>query len=313
MSSTFNPLQILREQPQCPPQLRPAWPGQPRGESRGWHVKLLRRCLAAAGCYSDVAPGKGQRSKREELLDPATPVSDVYDTGLAGVVRKYQERAGLKADGICGPKTWRHLAGWKQPDPIRRDPANDGWPFPKNFCAGILDADPQGAADKSIRAEMVRLARQELHVREQGHNRGSEVERILRQAEGSPGDAWCAAFCEALLEWACQNLGLPVPFEIGLSCSALVKRAEAAGRIVQPGHQQPGDLWVLKGGPTGWKHVGLIESLSRADLADQTHGRHRQAGTIEGNTNAAGSSEGDGVYAKTRSLDRAKCAVVRVV
>ncbi|MCC7479212.1 peptidoglycan-binding protein [bacterium] len=296
--SSFNPLQILRDQAQCPPTLRE---GQ-----RGWHVKLLRRSLAASGLYSDQ-PGPSGRSKREELLDPDTPVGDRYDSALAGLVKKYQKRHGLDADGICGPKTWRRLAGW---------PERESWKSPGKDALAIADATARGqhhemvmARQTVLRGEIVRLARQELalQVREKEKNRGPQVERYLRQAEGKPGWAWCAAYCEALLEWACQNLGMPVPFEIGLSCSALVKRAEAQGRIVAPGDEQPGDLWVLKRAnrkkeESEYQHVGLIVKV-----------RFEDCDTIEGNTNAAGSSEGDGVYSKARSLSRAKCAVVRVV
>lgn len=270
---SYDPLAQLRELAQCPPSLRRTGGLTPRG----FHVRLLRRCLAAAGAL-----------RRPEYLDPATEVPDRYDEPLEAVVRRYRLDHGLGDSRDCDQSVWTQLAGGGAP-----------WPVP------TIPAKPAGR-EALLRREFLRRAAGEVGVRENGRNRGPQVERYLRQAEGHPGDAWCAAFCEAGLEWACEGLGLPVPFEVGLSCSLLVARAEKAGRIVSAAAAKPGDLLVVKGGPTGHKHVAIIEEIF-AGAGGKPYAR-----TIEGNTNAGGSANGDGVYRRQRLLSPKTCTIVNV-
>jgi len=56
---------------------------------RGDAVRDLRRRLAAAGIA--IAPG------------------DAFDDACAAAVREFQQRRGLRTDGICGPETWNVL------------------------------------------------------------------------------------------------------------------------------------------------------------------------------------------------------------
>jgi len=58
----------------------------------------------------------------------------------------------------------------------------------------------------------------------------------------------------------------------------------------------------FNGKPTAFRHVGMIEALR--DASGRFH-------TIEGNTNSAGSAEGDGVYRKLRSVRN--CVFFRTV
>ena len=72
----------------------------------------------------------------------------------------------------------------------------------------------------------------------------------------------------------------------GLSCSALVAQAMNKGLLLDdPRQAQSGDLLVLKGGPSGWKHVGIVLEASR----------NGQVNTVEGNTS-------QGVSMKTRLI-----------
>lgn len=132
-----------------------------------------------------------------------------------------------------------------------------------------------------------------IEVREHGGmNRGEVVEKLLRKAGGNAGMPWCAAFCDALYEAACKAVGTSPDLNIGLSCTALANAAKKLERY----HEdittvQPGDLVLIKKG-AGFGHVGI--AISKANSKGEI-------ATVEGNTNKAGSAEGDGVYRKVRS------------
>lgn len=133
-----------------------------------------------------------------------------------------------------------------------------------------------------------------IEVREHGgSNHGEVVEKLLRKAGGSAGMPWCAAFCDTLYECACKSFGVKPDINIGLSVSQLAQRAKELGRYHEDENiVRPGDLVLIKGGPTGYQHVGIAISFMN---------QQGEIATVEGNTNAAGSAEGDGVYRRKRN------------
>lgn len=152
------------------------------------------------------------------------------------------------------------------------------------------------AQEQQLRAAVLLIAQVflVLKVREHGGaNKGEVVEAFLRSQGGHGGQPWCVAFAAWCLETACKLHGIKVPIDANLSSSDLYRKAEKAGRIKQPGAARAGDLFVLKGGPTGFKHTGLVAGKLLAN---------GKLPTIEGNTNDAGSAEGDGVYKKERNI-----------
>ena len=247
-----------------------------------WNVKLLRRALGAAG----FGPPFWANLDRQ--------VSDVFDAGLEEVVQAFQRASGVQADGVIGHDTWLMLADAVEVAVENVEPPSAG--------EGLAHGD--GAA---LRARIIELAKaaEHRHIRETGgSNRGPTVELILKHAGGEPGWAWCVAFCWAVIDLTCFTLDLDPPAMDKLSCSRLVAWAEEHGRLVtEPGEALPGDLLVLAGGDTGYRHVGII-------VGDpDNHGRFP---TIEGNTNPRGSAEGDGIYAKLRDPQKTPCVFVRV-
>jgi hypothetical protein len=152
----------------------------------------------------------------------------------------------------------------------------------------------------------------ELHVRETGgQNRGPLVEAIQLYAAGARYFPWCVAFCDVCLRLGFAAVGQEPPLSLGLSCSKLVRGVDILGRVYElaetstgryPLRQaQPGDLLVLRGGETGFRHMGLVVEPQQADGT---------VPTIEGNTNDAGSAEGDGVYMKHRNPRRSPAVFV---
>lgn len=120
-------------------------------------------------------------------------------------------------------------------------------------------------------------------VEQGGNNRGPEVEQIIREGGGVPGQAWCGWFCAAMYKragskavtWAWGAVRLLWPL-------AGIKRVSSP---------RPGDLVRFT-----FDHVGLFVR----DLGNGT------IETIEGNTGDSGARSdsvtgGDGVKRKVRS------------
>lgn len=146
-------------------------------------------------------------------------------------------------------------------------------------------------------------------VREHGKNKGQEVNRFIKAGSGTPGQAWCCYFGYFCVDSASKELKIKNPlFKTG-SCSLLLIKSNniyskvnvitVAGNIYKP-KVLPGDNLIFKTGtfkPTDIKkrwsgHFAISIKQLTNDLVL----------TIEGNTNKAGSREGDGVYSKTRNL-----------
>ena len=241
-----------------PPTLRP---GQD-----AWAVRLLRRVLSARG-YGDPA-----------WADPALApnVSADFDADLETLTRSFQRDHQLAVDGIVGPQTWAALSG--------------------------SATGPAPGKTSKLRETIVRIAKGlfYLGVEEHGgNNRGVVVEAMLKHAGGRPGQPWCCAFVDFVYEWACEMCGVQPLLDPGLSCSALVRQARQKGLLLEDHSKvQPGDLLVLKGGPTGYKHIGIIQSFS--DGFDS-------AITIEGNTLDSNKHGIEGITSKNRKFAPGDC------
>lgn len=132
------------------------------------------------------------------------------------------------------------------------------------------------------------MAESQLHVREAtGRNDGKDVERYLRTVGLGKGYAWCAAY----VAWCHDELNIPSPrsaWSPDWFRSNIVY--EANNPRISTFQSKPGQVFGLYyETKKRVAHVGLITG------EDRFHYR-----TIEGNTNDAGSREGDGVYRKIR-------------
>lgn len=130
----------------------------------------------------------------------------------------------------------------------------------------------------------------QLGVREAtSHNDGKAVEGYLHSVGLGKGYAWCAAF----VRWCYDSAHITTTIN-GAAASAHRKT-----NLVWFNHQlikepQPGDAFTLwypslnRIGHTGFYHQRINPSIYQS---------------VEGNTNEAGSREGDGVYKKYRSFN----------
>ena len=117
---------------------------------------------------------------------------------------------------------------------------------------------------------------------------------------GGESFPWCAGFACFIVQHACRDLGIALPFPRQALVANLVKDAKSDGRFIDgdamgAGAEQAakvplGGLFVRRGGPNGWNHTGIVTSATGDGFR-----------TIEGNTNDEGVREGFEVVARTRS------------
>ncbi len=138
------------------------------------------------------------------------------------------------------------------------------------------------------------IAASQVGVREHGHNRGPEIDGYCRDIGHDPAkaDPWCAIFVCAMVKRACDAIGIPVPIHLTAGVFTLDEQAPPYMRSSVP---TAGSIFILN----GHKHTGLVSADWTGALIQ----------TIEGNTDPGGSSEGDGVYARTRRRSELLCFI----
>jgi hypothetical protein len=126
--------------------------------------------------------------------------------------------------------------------------------------------------------DVLTIARSQLGVTEAARNSGPQIDLYLADVQLGPGYPWCAAF----VSWCFDQAGGADPRTAGcwhMWRSYIARRAEAPA---------PGLVFILDHGH-GLGHCGIVETVN----GDGT------LTTIEGNTNADGSREGDCVARHT--------------
>lgn len=145
-----------------------------------------------------------------------------------------------------------------------------------------------------IARRVLDIASSQIGVREHGRNRGPEIDGYCRDIGHDPAkaDPWCATFVCAMVKRACDALGLPVPIHLTAGVFTLDEQAPVYMRSSIP---RAGCIFILN----GHKHTGIV-------VEDWTDALVQ---TIEGNTDPGGSSEGDGVYRRTRRRSELLCFI----
>ena len=151
--------------------------------------------------------------------------------------------------------------------------------------------------------KLVSLARNEIGVEEvDGSNCGVRVDAYKSATNLPPHEAWpwCAAFVCWLVREAIRTDG-PYTFARPTTAGAWdfenwsKKQDNSTHTLRTPGNDiKAGDIVIFK-----FSHIGICVRGAEA-------GRIR---TVEGNTDAAGSREGGGVFEKSRALDSIKTRI----
>jgi hypothetical protein len=196
-------------------------------------------------------------------------------------VATLQAQHGLPADGKLGPGT---LAAFKAPPAA---PAAPAAPINVTEAALALIATATVEANKG--------------VREVGKNAGPDVEKYLHCLGMTKGSPWCAAFVSWCVMTS-RGLAKPPKWCSGSAVSLFQMSGKNAVKVTPvdadyKSKVKPGYIWsrakdataaaAARKGAWCQGHTGIV-------VAVDAIGFH----TIEGNTNAAGSREGDGVYRK---------------
>lgn len=159
---------------------------------------------------------------------------------------------------------------------------------------------------KNPREIIARVAARYLGTREESRNRGPHLEEFWKATSYPDGAAnrepWCSAFVSFCVQQADKEsselrLRVPPTFPAVAQWLPWAKRPETGCVIFTPNDvrlekylPEPGDIVVYL---PRLSHVGIVEAyFAGAGVV----------ATIEGNTNEAGSREGDGVYRKNREL-----------
>lgn len=132
-----------------------------------------------------------------------------------------------------------------------------------------------------------------------GHNDGQQVESYLSWVSLKKGNPWCAAF----VSWCLSGCKIPNP-RSGYSPDWFKSKNLLFVRSVKPSQIIPlcGDVFgIYFPEKKRIAHVGFIHQWGT-----------KYTITVEGNTNEAGSRDGDGVYRKRR-LTRQIYAVSRFI
>lgn len=130
----------------------------------------------------------------------------------------------------------------------------------------------------------------QIGVREAtGKNDGVQVEKYLKSVNLGKGYAWCAAF----VKWCFDQAGIKTTIT-AWSPSAHNSKNVIYYKSKFYKEPQSGDVFTIyypslkRIGHTGFYHKKINDKIYS---------------TVEGNTNSAGSREGDGVYMKYRSFN----------
>lgn len=224
---------------------------------------------------------KGNRGKKVRLIQEwlclnglGVCVDREFGVATDYAVREFQKREGLKVDGIVGKRTFSRLI------------------LPMMNALKPISSD-----DKSLGEIVVAYAEQHLekHPREiGGQNKGPWVRLYMNGNEGQAWP-WCAGFVCFILKQVCQNLGMPLPIKISVSCDTLAASAEEKGsflkesKVVDKTQITPGSFFLNRRTSADWIHTGIV--VRAEDEVFET---------IEGNTNDEGSREGYEVCTRIR-------------
>jgi hypothetical protein len=155
---------------------------------------------------------------------------------------------------------------------------------------------------QDIANRIVQIAESQVGVREVGHNSGTQVEMYQRAAGGlASGEPWCVAFCYWVADQLCKELQIANPLFKTEHAQTLFNSTLPKYKSVVPDFTMGrGFIFIMKHVNSNSGHAGFCKNANTPLFE-----------TIEGNTNEAGSAEGDGVYCKRLPINGRKDIYVR--
>lgn len=143
----------------------------------------------------------------------------------------------------------------------------------------------------NVRENVKQTYLSQVGVREAtGHNDGYAVEMYLKSTGLGKGYAWCAAFVNwTLLQNGIQTVSSPAWAPSWFTKNVIYCPAKNI-YLETPETSDIFGIWFKNKSPPRVAHVGFVYKWGNGNFVI----------TVEGNTNEAGSREGDGVYMKRR-------------
>jgi hypothetical protein len=158
------------------------------------------------------------------------------------------------------------------------------------LCAAGSSSVRAQKSEQEFRTNIITTAESQLHVRETtGQNDGPDVKKYLKVTGLGEGYPWCAAF----VSWVFQKTGGNAPRSarvVDWFKANIVYKRDWRKTTISPEKGMVAGLYYPRLGRYG--HIGIVAQTGPGQLKNVI--------TIEGNTNAAGSREGQGVYRKIR-------------
>jgi len=159
----------------------------------------------------------------------------------------------------------------------------------KEYKAPVMvPSEPSPSTDSNL--ALIVEAKKWVGVHEQGgNNKGKEVEIFQKAVDGqSSGEAWCMAFVQYCIKQTEATLGIKSKIYRSEHCLTVWGKSPTTMRLTKP---EVGCVVIWQHGTTSSGHTGFVTGVdANGNLL-----------TIEGNTNGAGSRDGDGVFSKTRN------------
>lgn len=199
-----------------------------------------------------------------------------------------------KIDGKYGKLTRAAVDAYQADHDLIRDgeagPITLSLMFPAMVTAAQTQPDPEVSP---LARQVVLVCSLLPEIREtNGPNRSPMIDKMTRDLGLPLGVPWCMVLVQWVFKLAGAELNLredPLKPDTG-GCLDLWNRVPKSWRH-GPLEGRPGDIGILDWGG-GKGHTFIVKSYSG--------GYYRTYSTYEGNTNSAGSREGDGFYPKVR-------------
>lgn len=145
---------------------------------------------------------------------------------------------------------------------------------------------PSAITLEKISDLLIQKAQSQVDVRESAPNDGVEVRKYQAIIGKAEKEAWCMSFMQWVSLQVCTSLGITNPLHPSEHCATVWDNTQAKYRLAKP---KRGAVFIQKSRTSDDGHTGLC-----------LDGNTPMFKTIEGNTNAAGSRDGDGVYENER-------------
>lgn len=250
---------------------------------------------------STLAAGAFLTAHAKKELDWTLPIAKGAKQMSARRVQEYLSLHGFAVaiDGDFGPATEHALMSFQTKRGLTASGVVDAPTFDALAEPLVQALQPISGAGKKLSDLTLDYALQHVaqHPVEVGGPNSGPWVRLYLGFEG-PGALWCAGFACYPLRQAADTLGVSMPIAPSASCDVLAQGAKAAGSFLAEAKVKtaadrakikPGSFFLVRATDQDWTHVGIV---SKAD-ADAF-------GTVEGNSNSNGSSNGFEALQSTR-------------